>query len=467
MSDELGEAWDALDHDLRWSSGFFVDYVFVAQPRQAHALVAKLREHVDPSTFVAFEAEQAAHLHGFAAELPVLLDAWSRPVELHERPLLAYVGTLEFEAEAGQPWRRGFADLLGRLNERRERLRERLRGLIIVAPVQSKPALRSIAPDLWSIHSHVLELPRTEPCLPAPPSPAPPATQGNQSAPRLPTTPTEALVLLRQASRRSPSERLPASMIDPLRSQLAHLGSEGADLRMREELLDAWLDQVEHMAGRDPDEAQRWLDGIPELRVEAGPTSPRACWLALRARVLAAELALLRGHREEAARQLDAALAVERAGFTNSASPLRERIELALARLARARGDRRTAASHCELALALRRSTTILRERAELHIEMGELEPAIVLLGELADASRAAPRERARALHDLAHILRLAGHWPAARARLDDALALVLDDPLLESDLRVELGRWFSGVGDEPRARRELLRATELRSGAL
>jgi tetratricopeptide (TPR) repeat protein len=471
VSDELHEVWDAIDHDLRWSTGFFVDYVFVAQPRQARALATRLRRQVDPASLFVLDAERAADLHEFAANLPLRLEAWSRPRELHQRPLLWLAGTLEFEANANQPWRRAWADLLGRLNERRELLRAYLRALVVVAPMQSKPALRSIAPDLWSIRSHAVEFPPLPARLADPPSPArQPTTSPDIHSEREFDPRQDPRVWVRdliEAVRRARATERIEDLVacEPLRVALLAWAKAAAreqgDERPSDELLDVWLEQVElAITLAQPELARRWLAAAP-----MPAKSPRGRTLALHALVLSGELAL-RDDSDEAAARLDEAARLEHSLFSAAPSPYGDRIELGLARVARARGDALAAAAHCERSLALRRSSAAMRERAELHVEAGELEPAIALLDELVVAARDAS-SRVATLRELASALMLAGHHPLARARLDAALALAAEDARLQADVRVELGRLFVALGDEPQARRELLCAVELRTREL
>src|SRR5690606_18636049 len=76
-------------------------------------------------------------------------------------------------------WTDAWIQLILRTNERRELLRERLQGgLVLVMHPALKPDVRTAGPDLWSIRSVVFELPPGNqaslvPTLPPPPPPLP------------------------------------------------------------------------------------------------------------------------------------------------------------------------------------------------------------------------------------------------------------------------------------------------------
>jgi tetratricopeptide (TPR) repeat protein len=139
-----------LRRHVEWSEGFWLGYVFTIAPPQAHVL----------------QAELAQQLAGRGLVQRVLRP--TTPEDL-ERSLTQVVeaghsGAVWLEAirdrsfAAGE-WTRAWTYLVARANERRELVRQRLSGgLVLVAHPDVKFELRAGGPDLWSIRSLSFEL---------------------------------------------------------------------------------------------------------------------------------------------------------------------------------------------------------------------------------------------------------------------------------------------------------------------
>jgi tetratricopeptide (TPR) repeat protein len=140
-----------LARHAEWAKGFWLTYLFSIAPNQVHILQDQLAEKLAsigreqrilrPATPQALEGILATIL-----EHPNVGCVW---VEAIRDP----------ELEQGA-WAKAWFNLILRMNERRELLREMLTGgLIFVAHPELKSAFRNAGPDLWSIRTMTFELP--------------------------------------------------------------------------------------------------------------------------------------------------------------------------------------------------------------------------------------------------------------------------------------------------------------------
>ena len=146
-----GEAeWSRLRRQLELAEGFWLGFLFTPSGRSAEILRRRLQHQLKASVR-SLETLRPRSPH----ELPDLLQL------LLTEDSLQSSGCVWLEAvRSSGDWKQAWTRLLHRSNERRDHLRRRLEGgLILVAPLDLKPLFRESAPDLWSIRNLVLEIP--------------------------------------------------------------------------------------------------------------------------------------------------------------------------------------------------------------------------------------------------------------------------------------------------------------------
>ena len=128
---------------LKWTETFALFFVFASDPVLKDGFLARLDglfpselERIEPSSHAAAAHEILGWVRAYPTDTvlraPVLLD-------------------LSFGHDDPQ-WRGPRDNLLARLNESREILRQRmLRPVIIMLPVDYCPIIKETAPDLWSV----------------------------------------------------------------------------------------------------------------------------------------------------------------------------------------------------------------------------------------------------------------------------------------------------------------------------
>ena len=144
--------WADLRAQLEWSCGFALIFIFISQPAQVDALRERVRDSL---------ASRALRLHATKAEVAAgLVDA-----------LLGVILGTGASPDGGPLWievwrdspnvemNRARGNLLARLNERRGALETQLKApLILLLPVEFRPQVRDIAPDLWHVRAYSAEV---------------------------------------------------------------------------------------------------------------------------------------------------------------------------------------------------------------------------------------------------------------------------------------------------------------------
>jgi tetratricopeptide (TPR) repeat protein len=147
------EAWRQLLSDLEWSPETAIVFLFVDD----EGVAQRLRER----------AQRAVQANGgksrvLQPEEPQELRESVRELITGRKAELVWLEAIH----RGPGWAEAWDNLLGLLNERREKLRKSLGGtLVVAAPRALKSLFRNAAPDLWSIRTQVMELasPASEP----------------------------------------------------------------------------------------------------------------------------------------------------------------------------------------------------------------------------------------------------------------------------------------------------------------
>ena len=156
--DSQGEdAWQQIRRQFELASGFWLGFVFCPSPRTA----AVLRRRTEQT--LRFRAQRLRVIRpnspdNFGSLLPALFEPESARAgcvwieSIHTSPPARHT------SESGD-WILAWDSFLLRANERRDAMRRRLEGgLILAAPPEVKPRVRDAAPDIWSIRSLVVEL---------------------------------------------------------------------------------------------------------------------------------------------------------------------------------------------------------------------------------------------------------------------------------------------------------------------
>ena len=156
--DSQGEdVWQQLRRQFELADGFWLGFVFCPSPRT----VAVLRRRT--GQILKFRAQRLRVIRpsspdDFGSLLPALFEPESAQAGCIWIESIHTSSPTRHARESGD-WTLAWDSFLLRANERRDALRRRLGGgLILAAPPEVKPRVRDAAPDLWSIRSLVLEL---------------------------------------------------------------------------------------------------------------------------------------------------------------------------------------------------------------------------------------------------------------------------------------------------------------------
>src|SRR5262249_18014269 len=144
-------SWTHLRRHLSRAAAFWLGFVFtddlVAEQILRERSQGNRRLRVAP--FVLLEPSSPA-------ELPALLHV----PEEHAAPPARPRGRLGGGAPGpGREWSEAWTAFLRSLNHRRDHLRDRLGGLVLIAPPGAKPAAQLESPDLWSVRDLLVDLP--------------------------------------------------------------------------------------------------------------------------------------------------------------------------------------------------------------------------------------------------------------------------------------------------------------------
>ena len=157
--DSQGEdVWQQLRRQFELADGFWLGFVFCPSPRT----VAVLRRRT--GQILKFRAQRLRVIRpsspdDFGSLLPALFEPESAQAGCVWIESIHTSSPTRHARESGD-WTLAWDRFLLRANERRDALRRRLDGgLILAAPPEVKPRVRDAAPDLWSIRSLVLDLP--------------------------------------------------------------------------------------------------------------------------------------------------------------------------------------------------------------------------------------------------------------------------------------------------------------------
>ena len=151
-SPQFEAVWADLRTQLEWSSGFALIFIFASHHTQVDALRQRVRDSL---------ASRSLQLHASAADVPEgLVDAMLGAI-------LAACTSPDGGPQWIEVWRdspnpamnRARGNLLARLNERRGALEAQLKApLILVLPVDFRPQVRDLAPDLWHVRAFSAEI---------------------------------------------------------------------------------------------------------------------------------------------------------------------------------------------------------------------------------------------------------------------------------------------------------------------
>jgi hypothetical protein len=150
----LVNLWPQLGRHLEWSSGFILFYLFgdqspaVAELRKSLADQCAIR--AAPLEIIDDDTAEDWLTQGMAAALkddPMAREARS-PLWLEA-----------YRYPQDETWNRVRAELLGRLNERRYRLEQKVaRPLLLVLPTQIRSTVAERGPDLWSVREATFDI---------------------------------------------------------------------------------------------------------------------------------------------------------------------------------------------------------------------------------------------------------------------------------------------------------------------
>ena len=150
LGPDTEDAAERLVRHVRWAEGFWLAYVFTIDLGQSRILYARAGRALSE-----VGREQRLLQPKSPQALEVLLD---EILDLEPVGCTWVEVVRDPKADQGA-WTEAWIHLVLRTNERRELVRERLRGgLVFVAHPGIKSALREAGPDLWSIRSRVFEL---------------------------------------------------------------------------------------------------------------------------------------------------------------------------------------------------------------------------------------------------------------------------------------------------------------------
>ena len=142
------EAWDRLRRHLDRSSGFWLGFIFTSDLNAAHTLSERARWNRQHHT---------SELASFRPEAPPQLATLLDDLEL-QSPAPPGCTWVEAIHVASADWNAAWTTFLQTLNHRRDTLRSRLGGLVLVAAPEVKPIAVRVATDLWSVRVFLAEV---------------------------------------------------------------------------------------------------------------------------------------------------------------------------------------------------------------------------------------------------------------------------------------------------------------------
>jgi tetratricopeptide (TPR) repeat protein len=153
------QAWTWLRRHLDRAQSFWLGFVFTDNLATASILATRAR------------ANRKAKAEPFKQFSPATADELSALLEQLEEEAPAPLGCTWIEAVhlADPAWEDAWSRFLQALNHRRDYLRDRLGGLVVVAPPAVKAYAQQYSADLWSVRDLLVELPTESlPELPTP-----------------------------------------------------------------------------------------------------------------------------------------------------------------------------------------------------------------------------------------------------------------------------------------------------------
>jgi tetratricopeptide (TPR) repeat protein len=177
-----GEAqWERLRRLLDWSDGFWLSFVYVRAP----AALPMLRERVSWN--------RAAHAQDAVlrvAHAPAELARWTSDLVEQLCPPRGVTWIEGVPPTVDEPWTDAWSRVLAVLNHRRDIVRTRAGGILLVLPQALQPLAAQRASDLWSVRSPSFTVSRDwvsvenedREKLPTPPEPLPRARRGTSLA---------------------------------------------------------------------------------------------------------------------------------------------------------------------------------------------------------------------------------------------------------------------------------------------
>ena len=432
--DSQGEdVWQQLRRQFELANGFWLGFLFCPSPRTV-AVLRRRTGQILKSRAQHLRVIRPSSPDDFGSFLPALFEPESAQAGCVWIESIHTSSPTRHAGESGD-WTLAWDSFLLRANERRDALRRRLDGgLILAAPLEVKPRVRDASPDLWSIRSLVLEL-----------RPSSIASSGG----------VDRDALLPREFRREAGNVLSGASID-VEFGLAEADRiarriEGAQGQSRHGLARILLRAVEGLLeqGKTQDAVERARKAVAVLRGQSGGEHLLADALSSLSRAARADndisvalecleesLVLRRrlldtyGETPQALRDLSISLDhlgdVRRAtGEVAAATAAYEESLTLRRRLVDAYGE--TPQSLRDLSVSLDRLGDVQRETGDVAAATAAYEESLALCRRLVDAYGETPqalRDLSIILERLGRVRRQAGNFAAAAADYEEALAL-------------------------------------------
>ncbi len=167
LTPEGEAAWLRLKHHLEWSESFALGFIFSGHGR----LIELFRERVAAIYRARVTRLQTPEINSRETLIPQLLPRLLNPTIAE----LALHAPLWIDLSRQQDhWQETRLELLARLNEQRERLRQvQHRPVVLILPAAERKTIRALIPDLWAIRSFCLDTADWQPAAARPPTPRP------------------------------------------------------------------------------------------------------------------------------------------------------------------------------------------------------------------------------------------------------------------------------------------------------
>jgi hypothetical protein len=147
------EVWLSLRYHVEWANGFALVVLFSSNP----ALYGLLRDRLANIYRTRVSHLQQVIPQSAETLTEEVMSLIRTPSALHEHAAAPL--WLDLATGRDHVWERARDNLVVRLNEHRDLLRQRLRRpVILLLPSDYRPRLRELAPDLWSIRDFSLDL---------------------------------------------------------------------------------------------------------------------------------------------------------------------------------------------------------------------------------------------------------------------------------------------------------------------